>query len=113
MSWSELDIPDPEWEQYCDDCAASAPIHTFDGLKRLLSSMGYQIKKAEGYKAIDVADVTLEELRSGALSLPTTAFLLIPTELDGKSSFTSEITTSNFMESLASIFVNARQYRHL
>lgn len=67
MSWSELDIPDPEWEQYCDDCAANAPIHTFDGLKRLLSSMGYQIKKAEGYKAIDVADVTLEELRSGAL----------------------------------------------
>lgn len=67
MSWSEFDIPDPEWEQYCDDCAVGAPIHTFDGLKRLLSSMGYQIKKAEGYKAIDVADVTLEELRSGAL----------------------------------------------
>lgn len=44
-----------------------APIHTFDGLKSLLSSLGYHIKKAEGYKAIDVADVTLEEIRSGAI----------------------------------------------
>lgn len=67
MSWSELDIPDPEREEYFDDCAASAPIHSFGGLKSLLSSLGYHIKKAEGYKAIDVADVTLEELRSGAM----------------------------------------------
>lgn len=67
MSWSELDIPDPEEEAYFDDCAAGAPIHSFGGLKRLLSSLGYHIKKAEGYKAIDVADVTLEELRSGAM----------------------------------------------
>lgn len=67
MSWSELDIPDPEWEEYCDDCASGAPIHTFGGLKSLLSSLGYQIQKAEGYKAIDVADVTMEEIRSGAI----------------------------------------------
>ena len=67
MSCSELDIPDHEEEAYYDDCASSAPIHSFGGLKRLLSSLGYHIKKAEGYKAIDVADVTLEELRSGAM----------------------------------------------
>lgn len=67
MSWSELDIPDPEREEYFDDCANGAPIHSFGGLKSLLSSLGYHIKKAEGYKAIDVADVTLEEIRSGAM----------------------------------------------
>lgn len=67
MSWSELDIPDPEREEYYEDCATGAPIHSFGGLKKLLTSLGYHIKKAEGYKAIDVADVTLEELRSGAM----------------------------------------------
>ena len=67
MSWSEFDIPDPEREEYFDDCANGAPIHSFGGLKSLLSSLGYHIKKAEGYKAIDVADVTLEEIRSGAM----------------------------------------------
>lgn len=67
MSWSELDIPDPEREEYYDDCASGAPIHAFGGLKSLLSSLGYQIQKAEGYKAIDVADVTMEEIRSGAI----------------------------------------------
>lgn len=67
MSWSELDIPDPEREEYYDDCATGAPIHTFGGLKSLLSSLGYNIEKAEGYKAIDVADVTMEEIRSGAI----------------------------------------------
>ena len=67
MSWSELDIPDPEREEYFDDCASGAPIHSFGGLKSLLSSLGYHIKKAEGYKAIDVADVTMEEIRSGAI----------------------------------------------
>ena len=67
MSWSELDIPDPEREGYYDDCATGAPIHTFGGLKSLLSSLGYHIEKAEGYKAIDVADVTMEEIRSGAI----------------------------------------------
>lgn len=67
MSWSELDIPDPEREEYYDDCASGAPIHSFGGLKSLLSSLGYNIQKAEGYKAIDVADVTMEEIRSGAI----------------------------------------------
>lgn len=67
MSWSELDIPDPEREEYYDDCASGAPIHAFGGLKSLLSSLGFHIKKAEGYKAIDVADVTMEEIRSGAI----------------------------------------------
>ena len=67
MSWSELDIPDPEREEYCDDCATGAPIHAFGGLKSLLTSLGYKVNKAEGYKAIDVADVTLEEIRSGAI----------------------------------------------
>lgn len=43
------------------------PIYAFDGLKKLLSSLGYHVKKAESYKAIDVADVTLEELRSGVM----------------------------------------------
>ncbi len=66
MSWSELDI-DPEWEEYCDDCACGAPVHTFGGLKNLLTSLGYFVDKAEGYKAIDVADVTMEEIRSGAI----------------------------------------------
>ena len=67
MSWSELDIPDSEEEAYFEDCATNAPIHSFDGLKKLLTSLGYKVKQAEGYKAIDVADVTLEELRSGAM----------------------------------------------
>lgn len=60
-------MPDFKREEYYDNCASDAPIHTFDGLKSLLSSLGYHIKKAEGYKAIDVADVTLEEIRSGAI----------------------------------------------
>ncbi len=67
MSWSELDIPNSEEETYYEDCATNAPIHSFDGLKKLLTSLGYKVKQAEGYKAIDVADVTLEELRSGAM----------------------------------------------
>lgn len=67
MSWSELDIPNPEEEAYYDDCASGAPIHSFGGLKSLLTSLGYHVKTAEGYKAIDVADVTLEEIRSGAI----------------------------------------------
>lgn len=67
MSCSEMDIPNPERKEYYDDCATCAPIHSFGGLKKLLSSIGYHIKKAEGYKAIDVADVTLEEIRSGAI----------------------------------------------
>lgn len=67
MSWSELDIYDPEWEDYRDDCIKGAPIHSFGGLKKLLTSLGYHVNKAEGYKAIDVADVTMEEIRSGAI----------------------------------------------
>ena len=67
MSWSELDIPDPEWEEYDTDCATGAPIHAFGGLKSLLTSMGYNIEAAQGYKPIDVADVTLEEIRTGAI----------------------------------------------
>lgn len=67
MSWSELDIPNPEEEAYYDDCASGAPIHSFGGLKSLLTSLGYHVKTAEGYKAIEVADVTLEEIRSGAI----------------------------------------------
>lgn len=67
MSFREIDIPNPDWEEYYEACASSAPIHSFDGLKSLLSSLGYHVKKAEGYKPIEVADVTLEELRSSAL----------------------------------------------
>lgn len=67
MNWSELDIPKRGKESYCDDCASSAPIHSFGGLKNLLTSLGYKVNKAEGYKAIDVADVTMDEIRSGAI----------------------------------------------
>lgn len=67
MSWSELDIPDPEWEEYADECSSGAPIHTFGGLKKLLTSLGYTVNKAEGYRAIEVTDVTLDEIRSGAI----------------------------------------------
>lgn len=67
MSFSELDIPDPEWEEYDADCATGAPIHAFGGLKSLLTSMGYKVEAAQGYKPIDVADVTLEEIRTGAI----------------------------------------------
>lgn len=81
MSWSELDIPNPDKDAYFDDCSSGAPIHTFDGLKRLLSSMGYHIKKAEWYKAIDVADVTLEEIRSGAIEFTDDGIFV---EVDGE-----------------------------
>ena len=67
MSWSELDIPDPEWEGYYDDCERGAAIHSFGGLKSLLTSLGYHVGDAVGYKAIDVADVTQEEVNSGAI----------------------------------------------
>lgn len=43
------------------------PIYEFGGLKKLLTRMGYKVNKAEGYKPIDVADVTLEEINSGAI----------------------------------------------
>ncbi len=67
MSWSELDIPNDEEEAHYKDCVSHAPIYTFDGLKKLLKSLGYKVKQAEGYKPIDVVDVTIEELRSGAM----------------------------------------------
>lgn len=67
MSWSELDIPNPEWEEYHDNCQNGEPIHHFGGLKSLLSSLGYHIADSHGYKAIDVADVTQEEVNSGAI----------------------------------------------
>lgn len=44
-----------------------APIHSFNGLKGLLKSMGYNIGKAKGYKPIDIQDVTLEEIKNGTI----------------------------------------------
>lgn len=67
MNRRKLKILDLDKEKYFEDCATDAPIYSFGGLKKLLTSLGYHIKKAEGYKAIDVADVTLEEIRSGAM----------------------------------------------
>lgn len=67
MSWSELDIPDPKEEEFYDSARDQSPIFKFEGLKSLLRNMGYKVDKAEGYKPIDVADVTLEEIRSGAI----------------------------------------------
>lgn len=66
MSWSEIDIPDPEWEEYWEECQSGVAIHNFSGLKNLLSSLGYPVKEADGYKTIDVVDVTLEEINKGA-----------------------------------------------
>ena len=63
MSRSKLDISISKENEYFDD----SPIHSFDGLKKLLSSLGYHINKAEVYKAIKVEDVTFEEIRSGAI----------------------------------------------
>ena len=66
MSRSELDKPTPV-EAYLDECSSNTPIHDFSGLKKLLKSRGYHIPEAVGYKPIDVADVTLEEIRRGAI----------------------------------------------
>lgn len=43
------------------------PIHSFEGLKSLLANMGYKVGKAQGYKPIEVADVTLEEIKNGTI----------------------------------------------
>lgn len=66
MSWSELDIPTDD-ELWLEELEMHKPIHDFGGLKNLLSRMGYKVNKAEGYKPIDVAEVTLEEINSGAI----------------------------------------------
>jgi HNH endonuclease len=67
MSLSEFDMIDPQREESDNVCPSVAPIYSFGGLKSLLTSMGYRVEKAQGYKPIDVADVTLEEIRSGAI----------------------------------------------
>ena len=67
MSWSELDIPNPEEEDLYEWTQDQSPIFKFDGLKSLLRNMGFKVDKAEGYKPIDVADVTLEELKNGEI----------------------------------------------
>lgn len=67
MSWSELDIPDPEEEDLYEWTQNKSPIFKFDGLKSLLQKMGYKVDKAEGYKPIDVADVSIEELKNGVI----------------------------------------------
>lgn len=67
MSWSELDIPDPEEEELYDWTKEETPIFKFDGLKNLLRNLGYQIGEAHGYKPIEVEDVTLEQIRNGEI----------------------------------------------
>lgn len=71
MSWSELDIPDPEEEDLYEWTQNKSPIFKFDGLKSLLQKMGYKVDKAEGYKPIDVADVSIEELKNGVIEFTT------------------------------------------
>lgn len=42
-------------------------IHNFEGLKSLLTSLGYKVGDAVGYKAIDIADITQEDVNSGSI----------------------------------------------
>nr|DAI94768.1 MAG TPA: NinG recombination protein [Caudoviricetes sp.] len=55
---------EPEWFESSDD---ETPIHSFGGLKKLLTDMGYNVGKAQAYKPIEVSDVTLEDIRNGAI----------------------------------------------
>ena len=48
MSWSELDIPNPEEEDLYEWTQDQSPIFKFDGLKSLLRYMGYKVDKEEG-----------------------------------------------------------------
>lgn len=68
MTLSELNIPEPsdrEREKYWADCTTGAPVHGFEGLKSLLTSMGYNVGESSGYRAIPVEDVTAEQINSG------------------------------------------------
>lgn len=55
---------EPEWFESSDD---ETPIHSFGGLKKLLTDMGYNVGKAQAYKPIEVADVSLEEIKNGTI----------------------------------------------
>ncbi len=55
---------DPECSKPSID---ETPIYSFGGLKVLLANMGYNVDKAQAYKPIDVADVTLEEIKNGII----------------------------------------------
>lgn len=79
MSLPEFDFFDSLWEDSDELYSSEEPIHAFGGLKSLLTSMGYHIQKAEGYKAIDVADVTMEEISSGAIEF-TNEGIFVTTE---------------------------------
>lgn len=57
------------------------PIYKFEGLKKLLKSMGYQVEKATGYKPVENKDVDLNELKHNLEFTDEGIFLLDP--LDG------------------------------
>lgn len=57
------------------------PIHDFEGLKNLLSSMGYRVKESSGYRAIAVEDVTSDQINSGRFEF--TADGIFVNDVDG------------------------------
>lgn len=67
MNWNKTYHIDSDLVKYHEDCKSGAPIHSFSGLKNLLSSLGFDVGDADGYKAIDVTDISVEELRNGAI----------------------------------------------
>lgn len=97
MSHSELDKPTP--------VEAYPPIHDFSGLKELLKSRGYHIPEAVGYKPIDVADVTLEEIRRGAIEFTDDGIFVNADNVKRQIFLYKRDYHWNFTVSLDSIFV--------
>lgn len=60
--------------------ADEKPIFSFDGLKKLLTSMGYQVEKATGYREVANVDVDLNELKNNMEFSNDGIFLIDPND---------------------------------
>ena len=57
-----------------------SPIYKFDGLKQLLTRLGYQIGQATGYREVENVDVELDDLRNNMEFTDEGIFLINPAD---------------------------------
>ena len=60
--------------------ADEKPFFSFDGLTKLLTSMGYQVEKATGYREVANVDVDLNELKNNMEFSNDGIFLIDPND---------------------------------